>query len=501
MVYVRMQFFRAKFRHVIEDARKRKGRSTSFNLPRALTKASSQPINALRRRFTRNPTAGGGGGGDEEQETHQERMSTPATDTAAQAAPRKRRGPIKVSKDMIKRVDGGGLGMVNPMGWYDAASPGHSKPASARERTPSPEHDDDDHDHDAHTNGRPTNGFPLQHMAAYREDDDDEKDNDGPPRGLALHHATTLRPDSPPSEQSTEAVTSTDSKKVSDTDDRPPSLYKGGDDLRAVTTSESGPTHARAPVSTTAGARTPYSGTAVEEDAFPRSRTIAFDDPMDGMEHNLYLGSNGQPMFFPRNQTTRSEGDRLSRVTSNASLSMPRTYTLRNSPSYRPDPKLSGYGGFPTPARLVSDLFHRVFPSASDKLTQTMTMPRTNTITGHSSQGQGEDGTSVPYISFSATVGRNSNFKDLTEEQMDELGGVEYRALKLLFWIVLSVRGEEDMLTCSTGSSSLCSACASLRRTLPRTTATLMCLTPNPSTSTLLGLPFSNRRLALPTWV
>lgn len=45
----------------------------------------------------------------------------------------------------------------------------------------------------------------------------------------------------------------------------------------------------------------------------------------------------------------------------------------------------------------------------------------------------------VPYISFSAVIGRNSHFKDLTDEQMDELGGVEYRALKVLLVIVICV--------------------------------------------------------------
>jgi Trk-type K+ transport system membrane component len=50
-----------------------------------------------------------------------------------------------------------------------------------------------------------------------------------------------------------------------------------------------------------------------------------------------------------------------------------------------------------------------------------------------------------PYLSFQANVGRNSNFKGLTTEQQEELGGVEYRALKLLlritvaYWLVLQL--------------------------------------------------------------
>jgi potassium uptake Trk family protein len=39
---------------------------------------------------------------------------------------------------------------------------------------------------------------------------------------------------------------------------------------------------------------------------------------------------------------------------------------------------------------------------------------------------------SAPYLSFDATVSRNSRFHQLTEAQRDELGGVEYRAIDML---------------------------------------------------------------------
>lgn len=38
----------------------------------------------------------------------------------------------------------------------------------------------------------------------------------------------------------------------------------------------------------------------------------------------------------------------------------------------------------------------------------------------------------MPYLSYQPTVGRNSAFIDLTEAQREELGGIEYRALKTL---------------------------------------------------------------------
>lgn len=43
----------------------------------------------------------------------------------------------------------------------------------------------------------------------------------------------------------------------------------------------------------------------------------------------------------------------------------------------------------------------------------------------------------MPYLSWQATIGRNSAFVDLTEEQREELGGIEYRALKTLAKILI----------------------------------------------------------------
>lgn len=51
---------------------------------------------------------------------------------------------------------------------------------------------------------------------------------------------------------------------------------------------------------------------------------------------------------------------------------------------------------------------------------------------------QERDRPTLPYLSWDATVGRNSNFVDLTEEQRDELGGIEYRALKTLAVVLMA---------------------------------------------------------------
>ncbi|KAG9124577.1 low affinity potassium transporter [Ceratobasidium sp. 392] len=64
-------------------------------------------------------------------------------------------------------------------------------------------------------------------------------------------------------------------------------------------------------------------------------------------------------------------------------------------------------------------------------LPESLTLPRT--LTGGSGGGETKH---VPYISFNAIVGRNSQFHDLSQEEQEELGGVEYRALTALLWII-----------------------------------------------------------------
>jgi len=48
------------------------------------------------------------------------------------------------------------------------------------------------------------------------------------------------------------------------------------------------------------------------------------------------------------------------------------------------------------------------------------------------STSNNDDEAMPPYLSWQPTVGRNSIFVDLSEEQREELGGIEYRALKTL---------------------------------------------------------------------
>ena len=96
------------------------------------------------------------------------------------------------------------------------------------------------------------------------------------------------------------------------------------------------------------------------------------------------------------------------------------------------------FGGFPGPRQIISKLVHRFFPGMHRQLRRTVTMPRTTTIT--SIRGNNRSARTVPYISFDAVVRHNSAFESLTDEQLEELGGVEFRALNALLWIVGIVR-------------------------------------------------------------
>lgn len=61
---------------------------------------------------------------------------------------------------------------------------------------------------------------------------------------------------------------------------------------------------------------------------------------------------------------------------------------------------------------------------------------RVSTFTSFLSTRQ-DDPDPMPYLSYQATIGRNSAFVDLTEEQREELGGIEYRSLKTLAVILV----------------------------------------------------------------
>ncbi|KIM40298.1 hypothetical protein M413DRAFT_176376 [Hebeloma cylindrosporum] len=105
--------------------------------------------------------------------------------------------------------------------------------------------------------------------------------------------------------------------------------------------------------------------------------------------------------------------------------------------SVRPESSMTrDFGGFPSPFSIIRSLVGWMFPQVKTTLTRTMTMPATMSLTPSRAGASVVGKKQVPYISFDAVVGRNSAFHLLTSEQLDEIGGVEYRALNALLWIV-----------------------------------------------------------------
>lgn len=99
--------------------------------------------------------------------------------------------------------------------------------------------------------------------------------------------------------------------------------------------------------------------------------------------------------------------------------------------------KERGFGGFPTPVELAGMAFKRMAPKLNRQLTRSMTMPRTSTFaSAHSGGAETTNGRSAPYLTFDATVSRNSRFVELSEHQREELGGIEYRAIDMLCTLV-----------------------------------------------------------------
>lgn len=138
-------------------------------------------------------------------------------------------------------------------------------------------------------------------------------------------------------------------------------------------------------------------------------------------------------------------------------LSIPRPLSMTThvtSHTYKSNrSKHRGFGGFPMPHEIVHGMFSRFFPSFKRKLTRSVTMPHSTTLASIRGDGLSAGDRSVNYITFSATVGRNSVFRDLSDEQARELGNVELRALGALLWIVAGVRFN---LSCPLSASDRC---------------------------------------------
>nr|XP_019014907.1 potassium ion transporter [Kwoniella pini CBS 10737]OCF53688.1 potassium ion transporter [Kwoniella pini CBS 10737] len=416
MIIVRQYFFRQTFKHVLQQ---RQARSSGFNFSKTFSRVGTfgPQLGAIRRKFSGlsgkdKKEKMGNGAGSEEARTSTPSLEMkpvpPSSPKGSQKTPKKhdehkpkKKGHRKINPDMIKRVSGGGVGLVNPMGWYDGERAEIKTPA------PTPEREDD---------------LPLP-------------SENGGTLGLTVDDGREVGSGQELGDALEKAVFDGKATRRDSIVDRPIQVTESPGQ---VTPEDALPPSPRR--------KTPYAGLQLTDDAFPRSKTIAFDDEQADYQdpRGITTGREGGA-GFPRSATFRSAaGDnRLPREPTMQSGNFPRTYTLRPTTSRKPDPRLTGFGGFPTPFEIGKKLVKKAFPEATNNFTKsltmskTMTVPRTNTVAGRGSIAASGNEKEVPYISFAATVGRNSMFHSLTAEQMDELGGVEYRALRVLLYIVI----------------------------------------------------------------
>jgi hypothetical protein len=188
----------------------------------------------------------------------------------------------------------------------------------------------------------------------------------------------------------------------------------------------------------------------------PHTRTIQIDDPID-LPTRQY---NARQRI--RSQTrAMSLGVGPSPKTQTGHVPAPFVTTKTAPPSPLPRPtvaRYSGMGGFAGPAQLLPYLFpnktkstisrHFSKPALGRKTTL---LTNTNTFRPGESGESGEAGwhdslaTSaarwMPVGLASLVVGRNSRFftEELDDEELEQIGGVEYRALRLLSYAVAAV--------------------------------------------------------------
>ena len=141
--------------------------------------------------------------------------------------------------------------------------------------------------------------------------------------------------------------------------------------------------------------------------ALRHTRTI--EPSMDDMERREIMGDEPTNSFRPR-------GD---------SLGLHRTMTRGID---------RGMGGFPAPWDYISSI-------VESRQNRVPTMRYSTTfasqhLPSRSLDIQKEDTQFVPYLTFDAEVTGNSHFQNLTVAQKNELGGLEYRSLAVLSWMI-----------------------------------------------------------------
>lgn len=98
--------------------------------------------------------------------------------------------------------------------------------------------------------------------------------------------------------------------------------------------------------------------------------------------------------------------------------------------------KIKGLGGLPSPIECAFILLDALHLTHHFRVPRTATMASTYADVEPTTEGGGSAVRPAPYLSFDAQVTGNSHFPHLTHLQRAELGGVEYRAIQVLCWLI-----------------------------------------------------------------
>lgn len=194
-----------------------------------------------------------------------------------------------------------------------------------------------------------------------------------------------------------------------------------------------------------------------------RRRTVQIDDAAYQRRQSLRMDARSGTLdrrgfgaqSLRRVSTAASEGSSNGVSPRTSSGPIDHARHIASSPS-----SSIGFGGFPGPIQILQSTFDAIMPSSAKTALKThLTRSETHhTVLQPSATFDQRQGTSVPGQSWSdqararmatwlpeniggLVVGRNSRFftEELDDEEVEQLGGVEYRALRLLSYFVFFV--------------------------------------------------------------
>ncbi|TFK50964.1 TrkH-domain-containing protein [Heliocybe sulcata] len=386
MVYIRRYFFAKSFEHMLE-AEAAKHAEVKIDVEAAVVPWHSKMVNMLRRR---------------------KRLTT-VRENSTESAQKERTKPGSVKKlrpDMIRRMDDAPK-LVDPSGWISEGLTESTVPSS----------------NDGRVDTRDVQGQKQNHQLSFADQLPPSPGQDSVMSSDSSEHDGDIT--------ETESLKGQSRRGRRLSDPGMAGRFRSG----SVSATES---HFRRFPTVNVAAYTTR-----EASPLPRTQTVEFAPDPRRQRETREKGRRGsviseqsigqrRPSIDPYIPEERRPGRRPSvalRPTMSAHTIHAPTYLNGVRTKHR------GFGGFPMPHEILSRMFRYFFPQVQQKLQRTMTMPMTTTIA--SQRGEVPAGVKpVPYISFDAIVGRNSAFYELTNEQLEELGGVEYRALNALLWIV-----------------------------------------------------------------